>query len=132
MLDGERSGTSGAGGPAQELREAVQRLGRALLVHPPGQPDRAVAEDALAALAREAEAEAAGRPLSPADRAAGVDGTDGVHGVDAERMHHLLLLVAAAVGSISALAEPLERLRRAVERLAPPRVLDPLPGPASR
>jgi hypothetical protein len=116
VLDGEYSGSAGAGRPADDLREAVQRLGRALLAHPPRQPDRAVAEEALAALAREAEAVSGPAPSR----------------ADAERIHHALLLVAAAIGSISALAEPLAGLRGAVEHVAPPRTLAPLSGPARR
>jgi len=116
VLDGEYDGAAGPGSPAEELREAVRRLDRDLLAHPPDQPDRAVAEDALAELARAAEAAAGERGPGP----------------EAERIHHALLLVAAALGSISAFAEPLDRLRRAVERLAPPRALVPLSGPAPR
>jgi hypothetical protein len=102
VLDGERSAVAG-NGPAAGLREAVRRMRRELTAHPPLAPDRTVAEDALEELAGQAET---------AERALGL--------VDCERVRHSLLLVAAALGSISALAAPLDELREAVERLVPP------------
>jgi hypothetical protein len=102
VLEGGRGGTAD-GAPGTELAVAVRRLRRELTAHRPMLPDRAVAEDELDALARDA---------ADADRAPGP--------VDSERMRHSLLLVAAVLGSVSALAAPLGELRVAVERLAPP------------
>lgn len=111
VLEGERSVTAGdvsgegpGEGPRAELRAAVGRLRRELTAHRPVLPDRVVAEDELDALARQVE---------NVDCALGVS--------DSERMRHSLLLVAAALGSVSALAAPLDALREAVESLAPPR-----------
>jgi hypothetical protein len=79
------------------LRAAVARLERDLAAYRPALPDRAVAEDELADLARQAS----GTPAP-------------------DQLRHSLLLVAAALGSVSALAAPLAALREAVERqLAP-------------
>jgi hypothetical protein len=114
VLESERGGTAGVGqgrgpedGPGAGLRAAVGRLRRELTAHRPLLPDRAVAQDELAALAGQAD---------NADRALGL--------LDPERMRHSLLLVAAALGSVSALTEPLDALRQAVEQLAPPRPQD--------
>jgi hypothetical protein len=101
VLENGRGGTVGSG-PGADLAQAVRRLRRELTAHRPVLPDRAVAEDELDALADEA---------GNAERALDL--------VDFERIRHSLLLVAAAIGSVSALAEPLGSLREAVERLAP-------------
>ena len=62
-----------------------------------------MAEEELEQLARQAEAiDAVLGPPEP------------------ERMRHSLLLVAAALGSVSALGPSLEALREAVEQVAPP------------
>jgi Family of unknown function (DUF5955) len=111
VLEGERSVRAGDvpgegpdDGPRAALRAAVGRLRGELTAHRPLLPDRVVAEDELDALARQAET---------ADRALGV--------ADSERMRHSLLLVAAVLGSVSALAASLGALREAVESLAPSR-----------
>ena len=83
--------TVAAGGAA--LRVAVAGLQRELAAFQPALPDRAIAEDVLAELLRQT----AGRPASP------------------EQLRYALLLVAAALGSVSALAAPLAALREAVE-----------------
>lgn len=83
----------GAGGGGGALRTAVARLERDLAAYRPALPDRAVAEAELADLARQAS------------------------GVPApEQLRHSLLLVAAALGSVSALRAPLAALREAVEQ----------------
>jgi hypothetical protein len=87
--------------PAAQLRTAVARVQRELAAYHAILPDRAVAEDELAALARQAS----------------LPGPSGAP--DTETLRHSLLLVAAALGSVSALAEPLAELRQAVERTAP-------------
>ncbi|MEK8173069.1 DUF5955 family protein [Streptomyces sp. M19] len=66
------------------LRAAVARLRRELAGHPVDLPDRDIAEDELAALDATVRA---GRP-------------------DLARLHRSLLLVAGALGSVSALAPP--------------------------
>jgi len=111
VLEGERKDRAGAGsaegsgdGPGAELRRAVERLRRELTAHQPPLPDQPVAEDELEALARQAESADRGDPYPAA--------------LDSERMRHSLLLVAAVLGSVSALAAPLEGLREAVEFLA--------------
>jgi uncharacterized protein DUF5955 len=111
VLDDDRSGTaaraaaSGAhGGAGAALRTAVVRLHVELAEYRRLLPDRAVAEDELAALARQAELAEESLTL-----------------VDTERLRHCLLLLAAALGSVSALAVPLNAVREAVEALAPPR-----------
>lgn len=113
VLDDDRSGTAaraaadgapgGAGGPGAGLRTAVARLRAELSAYRPQLPDRAVAEDELAALDRQAAA---------ADEAPGL--------VDVEHLRHSLLLVAAALGSVSALAAPVNAVREAVEDLLSP------------
>ncbi|MFJ5772920.1 DUF5955 family protein [Streptomyces sp. NPDC093094] len=80
------------------LRTAVSRLRRALAAHPADFPDRAVAEDELAALAAMT---AGGVPEIP-------------------RMRASLLLIAAAVGSVSALSGGLAEVRDAVELFGGP------------
>ncbi|WP_326687175.1 MULTISPECIES: DUF5955 family protein [unclassified Streptomyces] len=77
----------------ETLARTVRRMRSALDAHPADLPDRREAErelDALAAVAR------AGAPV-------------------AEELTHSLLLLAAAVGSVSALALPLGAVREAVE-----------------
>ncbi|WP_374213882.1 DUF5955 family protein [Streptomyces sp. A3M-1-3] len=83
-----------------ELRTAVSRLRRALAGHPAEFPDRAIAEDELAALDAMA---AGGAPEIP-------------------RLRRSLLLVAGAIGSVSALSTALTEVRSAVElfRETPP------------
>jgi hypothetical protein len=110
VLDDDRGGSSarpgaaGAGrGAAAGLHDAVVWLRRELAAYRPLLPDRAVAEDEL-------------------DELAGHAATAGRAGIlpDTERLRHSLLLVAAALGSVSALTAPLDALREAVEILAPP------------
>ncbi|WNI18566.1 DUF5955 family protein [Actinacidiphila sp. ITFR-21] len=110
VLNDDRSGTAarpgggGApGGAVAGLHDAVAWLRRELAAYRPLLPDRAVAEDELDELA--VQAAAAGRAgMLP----------------ETERLRHSLLLVAAALGSVSALTAPLDALRQAVEILAPP------------
>ncbi|WP_229844863.1 DUF5955 family protein [Streptomyces cinnamoneus] len=78
---------------AGELGAAVSRLRRALAGHPALLPDRDAAEDELAALDAMARAGA----------------------TDVSRLRRSLLLVAGAVGSVSALAPALGDVRAAVE-----------------
>ncbi|AIS01301.1 DUF5955 family protein [Streptomyces glaucescens] len=89
---------SGEDPRAAELRAAVSRLRRELAAHPAEFPDRAVAEDELAALAAMA---AGGVPEIP-------------------RLRRSLLLIAGAIGSVSALARGLADVRHAVELFGPP------------
>jgi hypothetical protein len=110
VLDDDRSGTAartpadGApGGAVASLHRAVARLRRELTAYRRLLPDRAVAEAELEALDR---------------HAAAVGETPGR--LDTERLRHSLLLVAAALGSVSALTAPLIEVRDAVEELAPP------------
>lgn len=85
---------SGADDPrVTALRVSVARVRRELAVLRAELPDRAIAEDELGALANAADA--------------------GI--LEIERMRHSLLLVAAALGSVSALAAALAELRRAVD-----------------
>ncbi|WP_406103204.1 DUF5955 family protein [Streptomyces sp. NBC_01003] len=81
-----------------ELRTAVSRLRRELAAHPAEFPDRAVAEDELAALDAMA---AGGLPEVP-------------------RLRRSLLLIAGAIGSVSALAKGLGGVRNAVELFGGP------------
>ncbi|MFH8730888.1 MULTISPECIES: DUF5955 family protein [unclassified Streptomyces] len=81
-----------------ELRAAVSRLRRELAAHPAEFPDRAVAEDELAALDAMA---AGGLPEIP-------------------RLRRSLLLIAGAIGSVSALAKGLGDVRNAVELFGGP------------
>ncbi|GAB1338636.1 DUF5955 family protein [Streptomyces sp. E-15] len=75
-----------------ELRSAVSRLRRQLAALPADFPDRTIAEDELAALAAMA---ASGLPEIP-------------------RLRGSLLLIAGAIGSMSALARGLSQVRDAV------------------
>ena len=81
------------------LRTAVSRLRRELAAHPAEFPDRGIAEDELAALA-----------------AMTVDGTPEV-----PRLRRSLLLIAAAIGSVSALSRGLTDVRNAVDLFGEPR-----------
>lgn len=75
------------------LRQAVARLRRELATHPADLSDRAVAEGELDVL----------------------DAMAGAGMPEPARLRHCLLLVAAAVGSVSALGPALGEVRRAVE-----------------
>lgn len=112
VVDDDRSGTAartvtsdGARG-ALRLRGAVARMRQELAAYPRELPDRGVAQDEL-------------DELDALARRAPVVGPQGLP--DIEGLRHALLLVAAALGSVSALAEPLAALRQAVEEMAPPR-----------
>ncbi|MGW1023699.1 DUF5955 family protein [Streptomyces sp. NPDC002577] len=76
-----------------ELRTAVSRLRRELAAHPAEFPDRGIAEEELAALAAMA---VSGVPETP-------------------RLRRSLLLIAGAIGSVSALSAGLGEVRNAVE-----------------
>ncbi|MFE2039805.1 DUF5955 family protein [Streptomyces sp. NPDC059477] len=78
---------------AAELGTAVSRLRRELAALPAEFPDRTIAEDELAALA----AMLTHGPPEPA------------------RLHRSLLLIAGAIGSVSALSRALGQVRAAVE-----------------
>ncbi|MFH8366780.1 DUF5955 family protein [Streptomyces sp. NPDC018031] len=82
---------------AGELLRAVARLRRELATHPADLPERPVAEEELAALAAVA---AAGLP-EPA------------------RLRRSLLVIAGALGSVSALAAALASVRHAVDLFGP-------------
>lgn len=89
----------GGGDPrAVRLRAAVSRLRRELAAYPAEFPDRAIAEDELAALA-----------------AMAAEGTP-----DVRRLRRSLLLVAGAIGSVSALAAAMAGVREAVEGCGDP------------
>lgn len=90
--------SSGEDPRVTELRTAVSRLRRELAGHPAEFPDRAVAEDELAALDAMA---AGGAPEIP-------------------RLRRSLLLIAGAVGSVSALASALRDVRIAVDLFGEP------------
>ncbi|MCQ4201925.1 DUF5955 family protein [Streptomyces sp. NPDC060311] len=80
------------------LRTAVSRLRRQLALLPADFPDRGIAEDELADLAAMAG-----------------------HGVpEAPRLRRSLLLVAGAIGSVSALRPGLTEVRHAVELFGDP------------
>ncbi|MFF1692665.1 DUF5955 family protein [Streptomyces sp. NPDC058257] len=81
-----------------ELGTAVSRLRRELAAHPVEFPDRGIAEDELAALAAMA---LSGAPEVP-------------------RLRRSLLLVAGAIGSVSALGAGLAAVRGAVEIFGEP------------
>ncbi|MES4890893.1 DUF5955 family protein [Streptomyces sp. NPDC096012] len=81
-----------------ELRIAVSRLRRELAALPADFPDRAIAEDELAALAAMATG---GAPEIP-------------------RLRRSLLLIAGAIGSMSALARGLTGVREAVDLFGQP------------
>lgn len=83
-----------AAGGGVSLRTAVTRLERELADYRRFLPDRAVAEEELAELGRQA---AGGTPAP-------------------EQLRQSLLLVAAALGSVSGLAAPVAALREAVEQ----------------
>jgi hypothetical protein len=76
-----------------ELRTAVSRLRRELAALPAEFPDRGIAEDELAALAAMT---AGGAPEIP-------------------RLQRSLLLIAGAIGSVSALSRGLADVRNAVD-----------------
>ena len=82
-----------------ELRTAVSRLRRQLAAHPADFPDRGIAEDELAALA-----------------AMTIEGSPEV-----PRLRRSLLLIAGAIGSVSALSRGLGEVREAVELFGEPR-----------
>lgn len=81
-----------------ELRTAVSRLRRELAGHPAEFPDRGIAEEELAAL-----------------DAMAVSGTPEI-----PRLRRSLLLVAGAIGSVSALAPGLREVRIAVDLFGEP------------
>jgi len=81
-----------------ELRTAVSRLRRELAGHPAEFPDRGIAEEELAALDAMATG---GAPEIP-------------------RLRRSLLLVAGAIGSVSALAPGLRDVRIAVDLFGEP------------
>ncbi|MFF4359114.1 DUF5955 family protein [Streptomyces sp. NPDC001604] len=81
-----------------ELRTAVSRLRRELAAHPAEFPDRGIAEDELAALA-----------------AMTFDGAPEI-----PRLRRSLLLIAGAIGSVSALARGLSEVRNAVDLFGEP------------
>ncbi|GGQ78564.1 hypothetical protein GCM10010216_45490 [Streptomyces flaveolus] len=81
-----------------ELRTAVSRLRRQLALLPADFPDRAIAEDELADLAAMAD-----------------------HSVpEVPRLRRSLLLIAGAIGSVSALSRGLADVRHAVELFGDP------------
>lgn len=81
-----------------ELRAAVSRLRRELAAHPVEFPDRAIAEDELAALAAMA-----------------------AHGIpELPRLRRSLLLIAGSIGSVSALSRGLSEVRAAVDLFGRP------------
>jgi hypothetical protein len=81
-----------------ELRAAVSGLRRGLAALPAEFPDRAIAEDELADLAEMIDQ---GVPEGP-------------------RLRHSLLLLAGAIGSVSALSPALTEVRHAVELFGEP------------
>ncbi|MEU1020277.1 DUF5955 family protein [Streptomyces sp. NPDC005900] len=102
MLRGmEQRRTTGDDGDPRvaKLCAAVARLRRELAAHPVEFTDRAIAEDELAALAAMA---AAGTP-------------------ELRRLRRSLLLVAGALGSVSALSTALAEVRDTVETFGEPR-----------
>ncbi|MFI5880280.1 DUF5955 family protein [Streptomyces sp. NPDC051554] len=97
---GQRSVTGSDEDPrVAELRTVVSRLRRELAAHPAEFPDRVIAEDELAALA-----------------AMTIDGTPEI-----PRLRRSLLLIAGAIGSVSALARGLTDVRNAVDLFGQPR-----------
>ncbi|MEV5529618.1 DUF5955 family protein [Streptomyces prunicolor] len=97
---GQRSLTGSDEDPrVAELRTAVSRLRRELAAHPAEFPDRVIAEDELAALA-----------------AMTIDGTPEI-----PRLRRSLLLIAGAIGSVSALTRGLTDVRNAVDLFGQPR-----------
>lgn len=95
-------GSGGVDPRVANLRVAVARLRRELAAHPAEFPDRGIAEEELAALAAMAFGD------TPEIR----------------RLRRSLLLVAGAIGSVSALASSLAKVRTAVELFG-----DQLPPP---
>jgi hypothetical protein len=100
-----RSGASAAlydGGSVdprvETLRASVARLHRELAGYRPELPDRLIAEEELSALAAET---AAGEP-------------------EMERLRRSLLVIAGALGSVSALGSALTEVRRAIELFGGP------------
>lgn len=83
---------------ATELRSAVARLRRRLAAHPGEFADRTIAEEELAAL-----------------DAMVADGTPEI-----PRLCRSLLLIAGAIGSVSALSPELAEVRRAVDLFGGP------------
>ncbi|MGW4731135.1 DUF5955 family protein [Streptomyces shenzhenensis] len=81
-----------------ELRTAISRLRRELAAHPAEFRDRAIAEDELATLAAMTSD---GHPEIP-------------------RLRRSLLLIAGAIGSVSALSRALAEVRTAVDLLGEP------------
>ncbi|WP_416986243.1 DUF5955 family protein [Streptomyces sp. T028] len=81
-----------------ELRSAVSRLRRELAAHPAEFPDRDIAEEELAALDAMA---ADGAPEIP-------------------HLRRSLLLIAGAIGSVSALTRGLTQVREAVDLFGEP------------
>ncbi|MGI5438574.1 DUF5955 family protein [Streptomyces shenzhenensis] len=81
-----------------ELRTAISRLRRELAAHPAEFRDRAIAEDELATLAAMTSD---GHPEIP-------------------RLRRSLLLVAGAIGSVSALSRALAEVRTAVDLFGEP------------
>ncbi len=81
-----------------ELRTAVARLRRELAAHPAEFSDRGIAEDELAALA-----------------AMTIDGAPEI-----PRLRRSLLLIAGAIGSVSALSRGLSDVRDAVDLFGEP------------
>ncbi|MFH8223999.1 DUF5955 family protein [Streptomyces sp. NPDC018057] len=99
---GQRPVTGGKEDPrVAGLRAAVSRLRRELATHPGEFPDRAIAEDELAALAALSAATAPGSPEIP-------------------RLRRSLLLIAGSIGSVSALRPGLAEVRAAVDLFGPP------------
>lgn len=78
-----------------ELRAAVARLRRQLAAHPVDFRDRSIAEEELATLAGLVAADCPDLP----------------------RLHRSLLLIAGAIGSVSALGPGVRELREAVDLL---------------
>ncbi|MER6570439.1 DUF5955 family protein [Streptomyces sp. NPDC001093] len=96
---GQRSVTGSDEDPrVSELRTAVSRLRRELAALPSDFPDRGIAEDELATLAAMASG---GSPEIP-------------------RLRNSLLLIAGAIGSVSALARGLRGVREAVDLFGEP------------
>ncbi|MCZ7457111.1 DUF5955 family protein [Streptomyces sp. WMMC940] len=94
-----REKRSGEDPRVTELRAAVARLRRELAAHPAEFADRGIAEDELAAM--------------DAMALSGVP--------EIRRLRRSLLLIAGAVGSVSALAAGLTNVRNAVELFGEPK-----------
>ncbi|SDL83067.1 DUF5955 family protein [Streptomyces wuyuanensis] len=94
-----RKTESGEDPRVTELRAAVSRLRRELACHPAEFADRGIAEDELAAM--------------DAMALSGVP--------EIRRLRRSLLLIAGAVGSVSALAAGLTNVRNAVELFGEPK-----------